>query len=123
MTPIFGRQGPEVRILSLRPIKQGAFGRFCCFFTILDAGCLCYAAKKRLGVETDLPWGGDSRFEIQYHRFQAQDANRTTKMAEHKHGSMDITVQEKTYASFMTFVTRFTIGLVIFAVFLAIFAT
>ncbi len=28
---VFGRQGPEVRILSLRPMKQGALGRLCCF--------------------------------------------------------------------------------------------
>ena len=44
-------------------------------------------------------------------------------MAEHKHGTMDITVQEQTYAGFMTFVTRFCIAMVFFALFLAIFAT
>jgi len=44
-------------------------------------------------------------------------------MAEHKHGTMDTTVQEQTYAGFMTFVTRFSIALVVFALFLAIFAT
>ncbi|MCG7621951.1 MULTISPECIES: aa3-type cytochrome c oxidase subunit IV [unclassified Epibacterium] len=44
-------------------------------------------------------------------------------MAEHKHGTMDTTVQEQTYAGFMTFVTRFCIALVVFALFLAIFAT
>lgn len=44
-------------------------------------------------------------------------------MAEHKHGTMDITVQEKTYESFMTFVSRFCIFLVIFAIFLAVFAS
>ncbi|EEW60885.1 hypothetical protein EPIB2_860 [Tritonibacter mobilis] len=44
-------------------------------------------------------------------------------MAEHKHGTMDITVQEQTYTGFMTFVTRFCIAMVFFALFLAIFAT
>ncbi|WP_417838596.1 aa3-type cytochrome c oxidase subunit IV [Tritonibacter scottomollicae] len=44
-------------------------------------------------------------------------------MAEHKHGTMDSSVQEKTYAGFMTFVTRVTIALVVFALFLAVFAT
>ncbi len=44
-------------------------------------------------------------------------------MAEHKHGDMDITVQEKTFEGFITWVTRvaiFSIGLLIF---LAIFNT
>ncbi|MFY0308911.1 aa3-type cytochrome c oxidase subunit IV [Leisingera sp. D0M16] len=44
-------------------------------------------------------------------------------MAEHQHGTMDTTVQEKTYSSFLTFVTRFCIALVLFAIFLAIFAS
>ncbi|OIQ30167.1 MAG: cytochrome C oxidase subunit IV [Alphaproteobacteria bacterium MedPE-SWcel] len=44
-------------------------------------------------------------------------------MAEHKHGTMDITVQEQTFGSFMTFVSRFCIFLLVFVVFLAIFAT
>ena len=44
-------------------------------------------------------------------------------MADHKHGSMDTTVQENTYAGFMTFVTRFSIAMIVLAVFLAIFAT
>ncbi|MGR3760494.1 aa3-type cytochrome c oxidase subunit IV [Roseobacteraceae bacterium NS-SX3] len=43
-------------------------------------------------------------------------------MADHKHGSMDTSVQEQTYAGFITFVARFSIALIIFAVFLAIFA-
>ncbi|MFW8595587.1 aa3-type cytochrome c oxidase subunit IV [Cribrihabitans neustonicus] len=43
-------------------------------------------------------------------------------MAEHKHGSMDSSVQEKTYASFITFITRTTIALIVLALFLAIFA-
>lgn len=44
-------------------------------------------------------------------------------MAEHKHGTMDISAQEQTYHSFMTFVTRFCIAMVVFALFLAVFAT
>ncbi|KXF89462.1 aa3-type cytochrome c oxidase subunit IV [Phaeobacter inhibens] len=43
-------------------------------------------------------------------------------MADHKHGSMDITVQEKTYNGFLKFTTRFCIAALLFAVFLAIFA-
>ncbi|MQY42375.1 aa3-type cytochrome c oxidase subunit IV [Epibacterium sp. SM1969] len=43
-------------------------------------------------------------------------------MAEHEHGSMDSSVQEETYAKFLTFVTRFSIALLVFTVFLAIFA-
>ncbi len=41
-------------------------------------------------------------------------------MAEHKHGSMDITVQEKTFASFVTIVTRTGIAIVIALVLLAL---
>ncbi|NIZ62670.1 aa3-type cytochrome c oxidase subunit IV [Sedimentitalea sp. CY04] len=44
-------------------------------------------------------------------------------MADHKHGTMDTTVQENTYSGFMTFVTRFCIAMVFLAVFLAVFAT
>lgn len=44
-------------------------------------------------------------------------------MADHKHGTMDITVHEKTYAGFITFTVRFCIFLVILTLFLAIFAT
>ncbi|TNJ47632.1 aa3-type cytochrome c oxidase subunit IV [Phaeobacter sp. B1627] len=44
-------------------------------------------------------------------------------MAEHKHGTMDTTVQEQTFEGFMTFVSRFCIFLLVFVVFLAIFAT
>lgn len=43
-------------------------------------------------------------------------------MAEHKHGTMDITVQEKTYANFMAFVKYSCVALVGFLIFLAIFA-
>lgn len=44
-------------------------------------------------------------------------------MAEHKHGTMDITVQEQTYAGFITFVVRSCVVLAVFAVFLAVFAS
>jgi hypothetical protein len=44
-------------------------------------------------------------------------------MAEHKHGTMDIKVQEKTYADFISFTTRFGIFLVVLTLFLAVFAT
>ena len=43
-------------------------------------------------------------------------------MAEHKHGSMDISAQEKTFENFMTFTTRMCIALALFALFLAVFA-
>lgn len=41
-------------------------------------------------------------------------------MAEHKHGEMDISVQEKTFDGFMKLVTRTTIGIILFLIFLAI---
>ena len=41
-------------------------------------------------------------------------------MAEHKHGTMDITVQEKTFASFVTFVTRGAIVIIVALVLLAL---
>lgn len=44
-------------------------------------------------------------------------------MAEHKHGTMDISVQEKAYQGFVTFLIRSGIALLVFAIFLAIFAT
>lgn len=43
-------------------------------------------------------------------------------MAEHKQGTMDITVQEKTYAGFISFVARSCVALILFTVFLAVFA-
>lgn len=42
-------------------------------------------------------------------------------MAEHEHGSMDIEVQEKTYAGFMSFVTKSTIVILLILVVMAIF--
>lgn len=41
-------------------------------------------------------------------------------MADHKHGEMDISVQEKTFDSFIWFVSRGTIGIVVFLIFLAL---
>lgn len=41
-------------------------------------------------------------------------------MADHKHGEMDISVQEKTFASFMSIVTKTSIGIIIFLVLLAL---
>ncbi len=41
-------------------------------------------------------------------------------MAEHQPGSMDIRVQEKTFAGFIRFVTYAAVAIVIFLVFLAL---
>lgn len=41
-------------------------------------------------------------------------------MGEHKHGSMDITSQQKTYDAFITFATRAVIAILVFLVFLAL---
>lgn len=40
-------------------------------------------------------------------------------MADHKHGEMDIVEQERTFASFVTWVTRVTIGVIVFLILLA----
>lgn len=42
-------------------------------------------------------------------------------MAEHKHGSMDITEQEKTFEGFVTWTIRVVVVCIAIAVFLAIF--
>tara|TARA_R110002124_G_scaffold57081_6_gene160295 strand:- start:729 stop:863 length:135 start_codon:yes stop_codon:yes gene_type:complete len=42
-------------------------------------------------------------------------------MAEHEHGSMDIEVQEKTFDSFMSFVTRTSIVILVLLVLMAMF--
>ncbi len=42
---------------------------------------------------------------------------------EHKHGTMDTTAQEKTFAGFMTTVKWIVIGIICLLVFLAIFRT
>ena len=41
-------------------------------------------------------------------------------MAEHKHGEMDTSVQEKTFAGFITFVTRGTIICIVALILLAL---
>ncbi|MBM1220363.1 aa3-type cytochrome c oxidase subunit IV [Ponticoccus sp. SC2-23] len=41
-------------------------------------------------------------------------------MAEHEHGKMDISVQEKTFESFISIVTKTSIGIIIFLVLLAL---
>ncbi|QUJ75585.1 aa3-type cytochrome c oxidase subunit IV [Sulfitobacter albidus] len=43
-------------------------------------------------------------------------------MADHEHGSMNTDTQEKTYNSFMNFVTKAVIAIIAFLVLLAIFA-
>ena len=42
-------------------------------------------------------------------------------MAEHKHGSMNIEVQEQTFASFMKFVVRAVVVIFFILLFLAVF--
>ena len=41
-------------------------------------------------------------------------------MAEHKHGEMDISEQEKTFASFMSLATKATIAIIVLLIFLAL---
>jgi hypothetical protein len=43
-------------------------------------------------------------------------------MAEHKHGDMDTSTQEKTFEGFMNISTKATIGIVVFLIFLALVA-
>ncbi|MGJ8622007.1 MAG: aa3-type cytochrome c oxidase subunit IV [Yoonia sp.] len=43
-------------------------------------------------------------------------------MAEHKHGEMDISVQEKTFEGFMNMTTKAAIGIIVLLVFLALIA-
>lgn len=42
-------------------------------------------------------------------------------MAEHKHGSMDITQQQKTFDGFMRYVVRSTIAIIVVLILLALF--
>ncbi len=42
-------------------------------------------------------------------------------MAEHKHGEMDITTQEKTFEGFMNFTTKFVIFLIVLLVLMAMY--
>ena len=41
-------------------------------------------------------------------------------MAKHSHGSMDITTQEKTFASFVTWVTRTVVAIIVALILLAL---
>lgn len=41
-------------------------------------------------------------------------------MAEHEHGSMDTTSQEKTFEGFVKFTTYSVIGIIVFLIFLAL---
>lgn len=41
-------------------------------------------------------------------------------MAEHKHGTMDITAQEKTFDGFLTFITRAVIVTIVSLILLAL---
>lgn len=41
-------------------------------------------------------------------------------MSDYKHGEMDITQNERTFESFVTFTTRSVIGIVVFLIFLAL---
>ena len=43
-------------------------------------------------------------------------------MAEHKHGDMDTSVQEKTFDGFMSISTKAAIGIIVFLIFLALVA-
>lgn len=43
-------------------------------------------------------------------------------MAEHKHGSMDSTAQQKTFDGFMSFVTKSVIVIIGILLFMAVFA-
>lgn len=42
-------------------------------------------------------------------------------MAEHKHGSMDITTQEKTFEGFINFTIRAIVVIIALVIFMAIF--
>jgi len=43
-------------------------------------------------------------------------------LAEHKHGEMDATQNEKTFAAFMNITTKATIAIIVFLIFLALVA-
>lgn len=44
-------------------------------------------------------------------------------MADHKHGDMDVSSQEKTFDGFMTWTTRIVIAIIVLFVWMAIFIT
>ncbi len=43
-------------------------------------------------------------------------------MAEHKHGEMDTSVQEKTFDNFMSMTTKVSVGIIVVLIFLALVA-
>jgi len=45
---------------------------------------------------------------------------RARPMADHKHGEMNIDVQEKTFDGFIKMTTRATIAIIVFLIFLAL---
>jgi hypothetical protein len=47
----------------------------------------------------------------------------TAAMAEHKHGEMDVEVQEKTFEGFMNFTTKAVIAIILLLIGMAIFIT
>ncbi|WP_298973995.1 aa3-type cytochrome c oxidase subunit IV [uncultured Roseobacter sp.] len=44
-------------------------------------------------------------------------------MADHKHGEMNVTTQEKTFDGFMRWTTRIVIAIIVIIVWMAIFIT
>lgn len=44
-------------------------------------------------------------------------------MAEHKHGSMDITAQEKTFHGFIKVTTYAVVAIIVFLILMALFST
>lgn len=55
------------------------------------------------------------------HRSKGTDTGTAT-MAEHKHGDMDISAQQKTFDGFMTMTKNATIAIIVLLVFLAFVA-
>lgn len=66
--------------------------------------------------------GGDSPDQIQYSAARYTDSvmKEDTQMADHKHGEMDIQVQEKTFDGFVKATTYSVIGIICLLVFIAI---
>jgi len=54
------------------------------------------------------------------HLTGTKDQKGITDMAEHKHGEMDISVQEKTFEGFISMTTKATIVILLILVFLAL---
>jgi hypothetical protein len=50
----------------------------------------------------------------------SDEQERTPEMAEHKHGSMDITDQQNTFDGFMKFTKNAVILIILFLIFLAL---